>query len=115
MTAPVTRVKETFRRAEIVKYTWCVKPAKHMPIVAIMNRTGGTTMTPIHVSLSRRTATRVKVPSAFLVCSLLLPVIQCGLNTRSRDLFLQSDRILLILVTFVLLKSDKLYLLNEGI
>ena len=109
MTAPITKVSETFRRAIIVKRTWSAKAAKLSPTAALINRTGVTTMTPINVSLSRRIATRVKVCSTFLVCSLLLPVIQCGLNITSRDQFLHSDGILLILVKIVLLKSDKQY------
>ena len=57
-------VTETFRRAaKVVQNTWNVKTAKPPNTAVLTNRTGGSTMTPTNVSLSRRTATRVKVTS----------------------------------------------------
>ena len=79
MTAPFSKVMEmeSFRLVVIVKHTWNAKAANLSLTAVLINRTGVTTMTPINVSLSRRTATRVKVTSTFLVCSVLLLVIHC--------------------------------------
>ena len=61
MTAPFTKVTETFRRAVLVKNSWNVKAAKPSSTAVLIDRTGVSTMTLINVSLSRRTASRVKV------------------------------------------------------
>ena len=100
MTAPCTAVTESFRCAVLVQNTWNVKTAKPLPTTVLINRTGGSTMTPINVSLSRRTATRVKVTSTFLVCSVLHPVIHCDLNITSRDPFLHSGCIFMIFYNY---------------